>query len=291
MLLSPARLRRLVRPMPPTPTPAMLRRSLGGVWPLPSTCRGTMVSPAAVVPAVAMKSRREMVIESPLELIPETQLNLAAIVGLRRHATEIRVGRVREARAAARDRAGLRVAEIRVVREVENLRPELQPLRPAQREVLEQRDVPLLLPRIVEQIAWGVAERARGRRRKRGGVEPEIRVASAGEAPARVGLRVAGQVVGLTKCAITHARDVVGAQHRKRRPAAEERRAGDLPPAQQHFHQRVLRLPEWQIVDVMETEDVTAIVARRSPVAVFVVGVEQHVALVAAVIHRLAKRV
>src|SRR5688500_6707390 len=278
MLLSPARLRRLVRPMPPTPTPAMLRRSLGGVWPLPSTCRGTMVSPAAVVPAVAMKSRREMVIESPLELIPETQLNLAAIVGLRRHATEIRVGRVREARAAARDCAGLRVAEIRVVREVENLRPELQLLRTAQREVLEQRDVPLLLPRIVEQIARGGAERSRGRRRKCGRVEPEIRVGSAGEVPARVGLRVADQVVGLAERAITHARDVVGAQHRKRRAAAEERRAGDLPPAQQDLQQGVLRLPERQILNVVEAEDVTTVVARWPPEALFIVGVEQHVA-------------
>ena len=51
--------RMLLRPIPPTPTAAMFRRSLGGVKPLPSTCRGTMVSPAPVIAAVSMKCRRD----------------------------------------------------------------------------------------------------------------------------------------------------------------------------------------------------------------------------------------
>src|ERR1700722_10428011 len=53
------RLTRLVWPMPPTPTPATLRRSLGGVWPRPRTWRGTIVKAAAAVAVFAMKERRE----------------------------------------------------------------------------------------------------------------------------------------------------------------------------------------------------------------------------------------
>src|SRR6266545_4153312 len=41
-----ARLMRLLRPMPPTPTPAMFNRSLGAVNPRPRTFLGTMASPA-----------------------------------------------------------------------------------------------------------------------------------------------------------------------------------------------------------------------------------------------------
>ena len=47
--------RMLLWPMPPMPTQAMFSRSLGGVKPLPSTCRGTMVMPAPVIAAVSMK--------------------------------------------------------------------------------------------------------------------------------------------------------------------------------------------------------------------------------------------
>ena len=41
--------RMLLRPMPPMPTQAMFRRSLGGVKPRPSTCLGTMAMPAPVM--------------------------------------------------------------------------------------------------------------------------------------------------------------------------------------------------------------------------------------------------
>src|SRR5271170_1651867 len=54
------RLIRLVRPMPPTPTPATLSLSLGGTKPRPSTCRGTMVTAAAVVAALVRNERREI---------------------------------------------------------------------------------------------------------------------------------------------------------------------------------------------------------------------------------------
>ncbi len=65
MLLSRPRLSRLVRPMPPTPMPAMFSRSLGATNPLPSTCRGTMVT-AAVVAATFVTNLRLEIIGWPL---------------------------------------------------------------------------------------------------------------------------------------------------------------------------------------------------------------------------------
>src|SRR6478735_6311112 len=61
MLLPTAVLRRLMRPWPPTPTPAMLRRSLGGTKPRPRTCRGTIVTAAVVAATFATKSRLEII--------------------------------------------------------------------------------------------------------------------------------------------------------------------------------------------------------------------------------------
>src|SRR6267142_4490475 len=52
--------RMLLRPIPPMPTQAMLRRSLGGVNPLPRTCRGTMENAAPVAAAVWRNLRREI---------------------------------------------------------------------------------------------------------------------------------------------------------------------------------------------------------------------------------------
>src|SRR6185436_4241420 len=61
MLLPTAVLRRLMRPWPPTPTPAMLRRSLGGTNPLPRTCRGTIVTAAVVAATFATNLRLEII--------------------------------------------------------------------------------------------------------------------------------------------------------------------------------------------------------------------------------------
>src|SRR6202022_1172168 len=58
-----ARLMRLARPMPPTPIPAMLSRSLGGTKPRPSTWRGTIVS-AAVAAACEINFRRGIALGS-----------------------------------------------------------------------------------------------------------------------------------------------------------------------------------------------------------------------------------
>src|SRR6266545_5977702 len=53
------RLIRLARPMPPTPTPAMLSVSLGAVNPRPRTCRGTIAKPAVGRPTLLTNFRRD----------------------------------------------------------------------------------------------------------------------------------------------------------------------------------------------------------------------------------------
>src|SRR2546425_5468905 len=55
-----ARLIRLLRPMPPTPTPAMFNVSLGGVNPRPRTCLGTMAHAAPPAATLVRKVRREI---------------------------------------------------------------------------------------------------------------------------------------------------------------------------------------------------------------------------------------
>src|SRR6267378_2972774 len=55
-----AMLIRLVRPIPPTPTAAMLSVSLGGVNPRPRTCRGTMAHAAPPAATLVRNVRREI---------------------------------------------------------------------------------------------------------------------------------------------------------------------------------------------------------------------------------------
>src|SRR6266852_6719444 len=55
-----ARLMRFVRPMPPTPTAAMLRVSLGGVKPRPRTFLGTIAQAAPPAATLVRKVRREI---------------------------------------------------------------------------------------------------------------------------------------------------------------------------------------------------------------------------------------
>src|SRR5712664_4272252 len=55
-----ARLIRLLRPMPPTPTAAMFNVSLGGVNPRPRTCLGTMAQAAPPAATSVRKVRREI---------------------------------------------------------------------------------------------------------------------------------------------------------------------------------------------------------------------------------------
>src|SRR5438046_7633837 len=54
------RLIRLVRPMPPTPTPAMFSVSLGGVNPRPRTCLGTIAHAAPPAATSVRNTRREI---------------------------------------------------------------------------------------------------------------------------------------------------------------------------------------------------------------------------------------
>src|SRR5438552_16316280 len=53
-----ARLIKFARPIPPTPIPATFSKSLGGVMPLPNTCRGTILRPAPATAASFTNSRR-----------------------------------------------------------------------------------------------------------------------------------------------------------------------------------------------------------------------------------------
>src|SRR5438094_9760291 len=55
-----ARLMRLARPMPPTPTPAMFSVSLGGVNPRPRTCLGTMAHAAPPAATSVRNLRRDI---------------------------------------------------------------------------------------------------------------------------------------------------------------------------------------------------------------------------------------
>src|SRR5260370_35669422 len=93
-----ARLIRLVRPMPPTPTPAMFSVSLGAVNPRPSTCLGTMAHAAPPAATLVRKVRREisfflLMIISPGQ--PALLLALGAFVkaSFRIHADQKEVGR------------------------------------------------------------------------------------------------------------------------------------------------------------------------------------------------------
>src|SRR6266850_38238 len=65
-----ARLIRLLRPMPPTPTPAMLSVSLGGVNPRPRTCLGTMAHAAPPAATLVRNVRREISFFLPMTISP-----------------------------------------------------------------------------------------------------------------------------------------------------------------------------------------------------------------------------
>src|SRR3989442_14160787 len=224
-----------------------------------------------------------------LEQEPQTELDVAAIVGLRRHAAEVRVGRIRETGAAAGEGAGLWVAKIRMVREIEDLRAELHVARAGEADVLKPRDVPLLLAWVVQQIAWGIAERPRLRRRECGRVEPEIVVQPCAfrVLRLRVRVRITDQVVGLTERAVADARDVIGPEHRERRAGAQERRAGNLPAAEHLLERRGLVAGGRHVVEGVGREHLPANVARRAPVAARGVRGGHDVAVCAAIVHPL----
>src|SRR5206468_7417599 len=102
---------------------------------------------------------------NPLELIPQAELNVAALVSLRRDAPEVGVARI-----ARGD-----VVPVRVVDEVEDLGPELDFVAATDTEVLEERDIPILFARVVCQVARAVAEGPRRRRLERRWIDPVVR--------------------------------------------------------------------------------------------------------------------
>src|SRR6266542_1703196 len=104
---------------------------------------------------VGSRSRMQAASQPDLELDAQAQLDIAACVVLARHASE----------RALVVRIGVGRAQVWMIEEIEDLGAELHGARTAGAEALEERQVPLLLRRPVDQIAGRVAERpGRGRR-------------------------------------------------------------------------------------------------------------------------------
>src|SRR5260370_38746132 len=80
-----ARLIRLERPIPPTPTAAMFSVSLGGVNPRPRTLLGTMAHAAPPAAALARKTRREISLFLLMSISPRLHYRAVAEI-LRRQA-------------------------------------------------------------------------------------------------------------------------------------------------------------------------------------------------------------
>src|SRR6266568_2648634 len=215
-----------------------------------------------------------------------SELN-GSLSGLGQYPSEVGVLRIVDDAAVA----GIGVAKVGVVREVEDLEPELQAPRVAERYVLEERHVPALEPGRPEDVPARVAESALGGLLEGLGVEPEVLVL----APAlrELGIRdvrVADQVPGLGG-AVAHAGDVVTTHHGNWSAGLEEGHARELPASQDLLEDGVLMTPQGQLVDVVDGEDVGAVVVGDAPVARVVVGVEHQVPLVAGVVPDLRQGV
>src|SRR4029453_1664035 len=202
-----------------------------------------------------------------LEQESQTQLNIAPRVVLARHATERRAGRV--AAAAARGRRcgdAVNVVEVRVVEEVEDLGAELHRLRPVHADILEERDIPLILARVIKLVSGPGAEGASGRPLERRRVDPEVLVLAVGELLVGTRLRVANEIPRVAE-RVAGAGDVRAFRYPQRGTRAHERGARDLPSTQRLADDADLVAIEGQIVDVVEVEHVTAIEARVAPEA------------------------
>src|SRR5262245_56086284 len=82
-----------------------------------------------------------------LERVAKRELNVAPVTALAGAPTEVRAGDV-----------AVRPAQVRMIREVENLDAELHLVRIRDREILEERDVPLLIAGVVQIVARRVPE-------------------------------------------------------------------------------------------------------------------------------------
>src|SRR4029077_5623870 len=141
--------------------------------------------------------------DAPSEDVAQAQLPVAARVVLADNTAEVRVRRIHGREAGRRRRLGDALPG-GTIHKVEELRAELQPLRPVDAEVLEERDVPLLLGGVVPRVPRRVAERAGRRRGERRRIEPEVLIVarSSGEIPVGAGQRIADEVVRLTEIAV-----------------------------------------------------------------------------------------
>src|SRR2546428_4734552 len=166
----------------------------------------------------------------------QTQLNVP-LTRLTGNPSKRSVGRIR-----------LRVAPVRQVWEVEELRPELRARARRRPKALEQRDVPVLRVRTANRIATRVAERPRGRPRERRRVEPEILIERRSVGERRIRDRgIADQIPRLVR-RVAHARAIVVKPDRQRLTGLEDRRAGHLPATQQLLFQIAALAPERELV-------------------------------------------
>src|SRR5258708_8768520 len=183
------------------------------------------------------------------------------------------------------------IAEAVMVREVEKLRAQLQPVLAADGNVLEEGDVPIREPGAAQDVAAGVAEGAWSRGRECCGIEPEVLVRVDAPGELRVGhLGVADEVPGL-RCGLAYPRVIVAAPDGERPARLEVGDTRDLPAAQDPLERRVLVAPEWQLVEVVEVQHMGAIVVRDAPVADVAIGVEKNVAFVGGVVSQPRVRV
>src|SRR5262249_3206533 len=157
-------------PRPPVPMRATLMRSFAPrtrawAWAVVARPRTPSAAPA---PTADFTNSRLFISETHLD----AELDVA-LVGLGQHPAEGGVAWVDadSAVGGAGKAAVVGITEVGMVREVEELGPELQPTLAAHRDALEESDVPVGEPGAAQDVASGVAERARGRRRERGGVE------------------------------------------------------------------------------------------------------------------------
>jgi hypothetical protein len=108
-------------------------------------------------------------------------------------------------------RVALHAAQVRVVREVEDLATELHPPGAAHVEVLEERDVPLLSPGLRRRLRGALPKRPFAGRhlRNAAGLNQKLLSLPVRELPVRARVRVADEIDRLAEAAVAHARAVV----------------------------------------------------------------------------------
>src|SRR5439155_2994972 len=169
-------------PRPPTPMTATLMRSFAPrtrAWAWAGAARPTTPRATPAPTADFTKSRRPSLWSPTVGLLSERELHPELHVALARlaeHAAERRAARVDADASVGRvgGVAAIRVSEVRVVQEVEELGPELQPALSADAHVLEYRDVPVREPGGPQDVAARVAERPRRWSGEGRGIEPEV---------------------------------------------------------------------------------------------------------------------